>query len=418
MKAPTFSKARLSAVSLVAMSAVLVVSTPAHALTATSIDGVSQKCMEFVAQKDKFVNEYSKQKNGIATSSSCTFGEWKKINDEQVKELLATIKKAQDALKVTFSLDKDGLKAGISSLAGDSSLTIDKNGISTESKSTNGASSSSSVTKDGVTYNSTAADGSTKSGTISSEGTHTESKDSNGNVTEKLDIDKNGISSVKIGDGLMNGSLLVPKTLLDKLQSVNDKAVKKLTDFQEKLKAATSPEQIQAVTDEINKNINEFAVTYVQANVTKAIDSMTRVLDRLQAVANNLQTQANKIKQCVASGYIETSSSAQSSSLEIGSKEEGCDKLNVAVNSGDMAASLQEKVDQSKSDIKTVKSFLSSSINLVTDLNKNEVKGTIESFGSISLQIDIISNMSANIKNNLANLSASILKPDDSTGSN
>ena len=313
---------------------------------------------------------------------------------------------SQKALSVSISANKDGVTAEVTGPNETSaSGSVSQDGVSGSAESSKG-NVSGSVGNDGISGQADGSGGTSASGSVGQDGASASIQSSRGN----------GSVSVDATSGFA-GDLSVPTSLMETLQQSNEKAIKKLEALQKKVDAADGLADIQATAKEFDEQFKEFAVANVQANVTKAIDSMTRVLDQLQVVASKIQTQVTKIKECArgmesgegsASGSVSRSNGSGSASLNASAP--GCDDLKVDVNSGDAAASLQAKLDEVKSTMQTIRSFLSSSIGLIAQLKDGDFKGTITSFDGISAQIDIVSKMSISVQTTLLNLAAAVAK--------
>lgn len=316
-----------------------------------------------------------------AVSASGSLDQWKQRVTTAIDSNIAKLQQSTQALDASFSLNlsKDGATVSANGPAGSASGEVNKNGAKGSAESSQG----------------------NASGSVNSSGASGSAHAANGNADYKIDIDKNG---------LLRGQLSIPMNLMDKLKGVNEKAIAKLTEIKQKVKASTAVADVQAAAKEFDQHAQEFAVANVQANVSKAIDSMTKVLDRLQLVSNNLQTQLNKIKQCAAKTNASANASVNGkANASATASVQGCADFAVSASTADAEAALQAKLDQVKSNIQTVRSFLASSINTVAQLNAS-YKGTVASFQSISSQLDIVANLSTQVQNDLISISASINK--------
>ncbi len=327
--------------------------------------------------------------------------------------------------KVTSAIDTNLAKLQQTQDSLSLSITADKNGVSVDATGPNGTTVSGSASKDGASGSVSSSNGSA-SGTVNSSGASGTASSSSGSsasgsvsgsgASASANGSKGGSASLSIGGGNgLTGSLSVPTDLKTKLQQANQKAIDKLKELKAQVEASSQLADVQATAKAYDQQFQDFAIANVQASVTKAIDSMTKVLDRLQLVANKIQTQVDKIKQCIQ-GVKDSTASANatvgsgSASASVNASAPGCNDLNVDVNSGDAAASLQAKVDEVKSTMQTIRTFLSGSIELVTQLKSGNYSGTMTSFKGISSQIDIVAELSASVQNDLLNLSASVSK--------
>lgn len=298
---------------------------------------------------------------------------------------------------IDVKVDKNGVVVNGSGPAGTVSGSAGKDGVSGSANVSGGGASGSasgSVSKDGASGQ---ANGQTKSSSGSASG----SVNTSGSE-----------SSITFDAGFLQGLLSVPKELKQKLQQSNEKAIERLKDLKAEIAATASLNDLELKAKAFDQQFKEIATANVQATVTKSIDSQTKVLDRLQLAANAIQTQVTKLKECVEGVSVTADGSADASSASgsINASAPGCTSLNVDANSGDAGASLQATLDEIKSSLKTIRSFLSSSISLVAQLKEGNYSGTIKSFQGISSQVDIVASLSADVQNDLLNLSAAVNK--------
>lgn len=358
---------------LVALSVVLAASTPLSVVNAQS-----------AAQN--FSLEQFKQKVTAAIDSSI-----QKLQDS--KENLS--------VSLNLTVDKNGAVSNVETNKGSASTSIGKDGASSSVSGSDGSSASGSVSKDGASGEVKTSNGGSASANVSKDG-----------VSASIDGAKGGSASISAGNGTLTGGISVPDTLKDKLKAANQKAIDKLEDLKEKVQEASKLEDLKEKAQEFDQAFKEIAIATVQATVTKSIDSMTQVLDRLQVAANNLESQVTKLKECLQSGEFDAEAHVEDGTVSgsFNASAPGCEDLNVAANSGDNAASLQEKLDSAESTMQTIRSFLSSTIALVSELKSGNYTNTMTSFQGIASQVDIVASLSAAIQNDLVNLSTSIKK--------
>lgn len=385
---------KASAVSLVTMSFMLALAVPAASVNAQSQISSQQSLEQF------------KQRVNTAIDNS-----------------LAKLKESQQALNFSISANKDGVNASVTGPGGGTaSGSISRDGASGSVSGANGGSASGSVSRDGASGQATTSNGSSASGSVTKDGAASEVNGANGGSASSS-INKDGSSasitgpgggsaSIDAKSGTLTGSLSVPGELKDKLKAANQKAIDKLNDLKEEVNLVAKMEDLQAKAKEFDAQFKEIAVATVQATVTKSIDSVTYVLDRLQLAANSIETQIAKIKECIQSGSIDAdvSKGSGSASANVSITAPNCSDLNVAANAGDMAASLEEQLEEARSTMKTIRSFLAASISLVSQLKDGNYTGTVASFQGISSQVDIVFTLSANVQNILVNLSSTINK--------
>jgi hypothetical protein len=313
--------------------------------------------------------------------------------DSSITKLQASSKSLDSTLSLT--VDKSGLNGSASNAAGSASGSVSSSGASGSVSTSNGSSASGSVSSSGAT-------GSASTGSTSSDS----SSSSNGNASSPVS------SAITFNTGFLQGLLSIPKELIQKLQDSNKKAIEKLTALKTEVQATASVQDVQVKAKQFDVEFKEIATANVQASVTKTIDSETKVLDQLQVAANNIQTQVNKLKECIQGGSASASGSVSNTSANgsINASAPGCTSFNVDANSGDNGQSLQDQLDEIKSSLQTIRSFLSSSINLVGQLKDGNYSGTIKSFQGVDSQIDIVASLSSDAQNSLLNLSAAVNK--------
>lgn len=294
---------------------------------------------------------------------------------------ISKLQKTQDSLQVSITANRDGMSGSVSA---------------------NGNGASGSVNKDGATGAVNEANGSGVSNSVNKDGASSTVKGPNGSTST---------TAVSIGDGLVySGNLSVSPDLLLKLKDSNQKAIDQLKELKQKVQTQNGLDEVQQTAKEFDQQYRDFAAANVQAAVTKSIDSMAKVLDRLQVVANNLQTQINKLKQCIQGVSVDAEAGSGTAGGSVSASAPGCTDLQVDLNSGDGATSLQSKIDEIKSSMQTIRSFLSSSIDLIATLKDGNYSGTIASFQGVATVLDLVSSMSATVKNDLVNLAASVNK--------
>ncbi len=350
--------------SLMASAFVIAFATPAGAVTA------SLSVQSAQANLDKF-----KQKITTAIDSS--------------------ISKLQDSASslnysINISADKNGVTSTVNANGSTATGSVGSNGVSGSVETSNGGSASVNVDKNGASVDANSTKGGSASTSVSSDGVSL---------------------SIKPGD-FAQAALSIPKDLKSKLQASNQKAIAKLKELKTKVEATASVEDLQAKAKEFDQEFKDIAAANIQAAVTKAIDSQTKVLDGLQVAASNLQTRVNKLKECLESVSASASGSVANgtSTGSVNASAPGCTDLNVDANSGDQGQSLQDRLDEVKSSLQTIRSFLSSTIDLVTQLKDGNYTGTIKSFSGISSQVDIVVNLSSEVQNDLLNLSVAVNK--------
>ncbi len=212
----------------------------------------------------------------------------------------------------------------------------------------------------------------------------------------KVSADKSGASiEVALGSGIvLYAGISIPPEVAQKLHEANEKAAAALASIQKALRSATDPNVIKAKIKEAVKLINDAALTSVYARTTKAINSQVAVMDSLQVNANALQAQINKLQKCIR----ESLTDAQ------------CSQLRTEQNSVNQGASLQAKIKEIRTNIETVRAFLSASVNLVALLKSDNYKGTLESLTTMTTMMSSISNLSGDLRNDLNNLSNAVNK--------
>ncbi|MDB5184031.1 MAG: hypothetical protein JWO07_712 [Candidatus Saccharibacteria bacterium] len=308
----------------------------------------------------------------------------------------SSITKLQDSsnslnFSISATADKSGLNVSGTGPAGTVSGSAGSSGVSGSASGTNGSSASGSVSSSGASGSVSSSAGSASSSTSPSSGNSAISFDPT---------------------SLLQGILSIPKELKQKLQDANKKAIDQLTILKTEVLATANIQDVQAKAKQFDQEFKQIATANVQASVTKSMDSQTQVLDRLQVAANNIQTQVNKLKDCIQSGSASATGTIGSGTANgsVNASAPGCTDLNVDANSGDNGQSLQDQIDEIKSSLQTVRSFLSSSISLIGQLKEGNYSGTIKSFNGIDSQIDITANLSSDIQNELVNLSAAVNK--------
>lgn len=314
--------------------------------------------------------------------------------------------------KITTAIDTSisKLQDSAKSLDVSISLSANQNGV-TGSVNANGSTATGSVNKDGASGSVNTPNGGSANANVNKDGASANANSSKGG-SANVGVNTDGLSiSLKPGD-FAQAALSVPKDLKSKLQESNQKAISKLKELKAKVEATASVEDLQTKAKEFDQEFKDIAAANIQAAVTKAIDSQTKVLDGLQVAASNLQTRVNKLKECLesvsasATGNVEKGSATGS----VNASAPGCTDLNIDANSGDQGQSLQDRLNEIKSTLQTIRSFLSSTIALVTQLKDGNYTGTIKSFSGISAQVDIVVNLSSEAQNDLLNLSAAVNK--------
>lgn len=291
------------------------------------------------------------------------------------------------------------------------SVTADSSGISA-SASSNNASASASASSNGVSGSVNTSNGGSASIDAGSGSLSANAKSASGGALSVNASDGSATISFQSG-GTLQSALSIPKDLKSKLQAANQKAVDKLNDLKQEVQATASLDDLKEKAKQFDQEFKDIATATIQATVTKAIDSQTQVLDRLQVAENNLQTQITQLKECIQSVSVNASGSVgggNGASGSVNASAPGCTNLNVDANSGDQGQSLQDALDEIKSSMQTIRSFLSSSISLVSQLKDGNYSGTIKSFSGISAQIDIVVTLSSQVQNDLVNLTAAVNK--------
>jgi len=354
MKAvPSSVTRKLAAIPLVAASVVVALSAPTNALSVQSALQNTQ-------------TQFNTLKQQVTTAI-----------DANVTKLQQSSNSLNHSINISAN-SSTGLSASINGNGGSASVNVNSSGASGSVNSTNGGSASGSVSSSGASGNASGPNG----------------------------------GSAKIsanGDGL-DLSLSVPKDLKAKLQAANQKAIDKLNNLKTQVDATTNLSDLQAKAKEFDQEFKDIAIANVQASVTKAIDSMTQVLDRLQVAADNLKTQVVQLKECLKNGTFDANASKDGVNVSVSSFADNCASYNVSVNVGDAGVYLDDALAEINSSMQTIKSMLSSAIGLVTQLKDGNYGGTMDSFNGISLQMDIVANLSTNVQNDLANLSLSVNK--------
>jgi hypothetical protein len=212
----------------------------------------------------------------------------------------------------------------------------------------------------------------------------------------KIDANSSGVSvKVDLGNGIVAYSgISIPPEVAAKLEAANKKARDTLTALRKDIQEATDPAVITAKIKTAVKQINDAAVAGVYARTAKAVSSQVTVMDALQVSANALQVQVNKLQDC----------------LKQSSSDAECATLRTDENSADQGASVQDSLSKIRTNIDTVRAFLSSSVNLVSLLKNDDYRGTIESLTAMTTMMSSVSILSSDLRNHLANLSSAINK--------
>jgi hypothetical protein len=318
-----------------------------------------------------------------------------------------------DKLKtsITSAIDTSITKLQDSASSINLSLNVNANSSGISSTATAGGSTATgSVSSSGASGSVSTSSGATASGSVSSSGASASASTSGGSTSATTDT---STPSLKFDStDFLESILSIPKTLIQKLQQSNQKAVQKLTDLKTQVEKTADVTDLQAQAKQYDQEFKDIATSTIQASVTKSIADQTQVLDQLQTAASALQSQVSQLKTCLQSVSASATGSASSTSVSgsINASAPGCTDLNVDANSGDNGQSLQDQIDEIKSSLQTVRSFLTSSISLVSQLKDGNYSGTITSFSGISSQLDVVANLSSNVQNDLINLSAAVNK--------
>lgn len=314
--------------------------------------------------------------------------------------------------KITSAIDTSitKLQDSASSLNYSINLSADQNGV-TGTVNANGSTATGSVGGNGASGSVSTSNGSASANVDKNGASASANTSGGGSASTSINATDGASFSIKSGD-FAQAALNIPKDLKTKLQESNQKAIDKLKDLKAKVEATASVDDLQTKAKEFDQEFKDIAAANIQAAVTKALDSQTKVLDRLQVAASSLQTRVNKLKDCLQSVSANASGSVASgtASGSVNASAPGCTDLNVDANSGDQGQSLQDRLNEIKSTLQTIRSFLSSTIALVTQLKDGNYTGTIKSFSGISSQVDIVVNLSSEAQNDLLNLTASVNK--------
>lgn len=336
------------------------------------------------------------------TQLSQSLAQFKQKVSTAIDSSIEKLKQSKENLNVSIDvkLNQEGLVSNVTTNQGTASSSVGKNGATATVENKNGSKATGTVNKDGASGSVEGKNGTSASGSVSKDGVEASAQGKNGNV------------AINSAEGTIEGSLSVPSEIKDKLKAANQKAIDKLEEMKEKVEDANKLEDLQAKAKEFDQAFKEIAIANIQASVTKSIDSMTKVLDRLQVAKENLQSQVTKIKECLQGIDVEANAKAGDGTVEgsFSASAPDCEDLNVQANSGDAAASLQEKLDAAENTMETIRTFLSSTISLVSELKTGSYTNTLSSFQGIASQVDIVANLSATIQNDLVNLSTSIRK--------
>lgn len=210
----------------------------------------------------------------------------------------------------------------------------------------------------------------------------------------KVEVGDNGVSAkVDLGKGVViYAGINLPPEVAESLRDANQKRIAALKKIQAELAAATNPDNIREKIQEAVKQVNDAALASVYARTTKAIDSQITVVEGLQVSANALQTQANQLKQC----------------LEQSSTSDVCKKLRTNENSADQGASLQERIKEIRTNLETLRAFLSATVDLAVILNNENYTGTIASMTSMTNMMHSMSSLTSGTRSDLKNLSNAI----------
>lgn len=190
-------------------------------------------------------------------------------------------------------------------------------------------------------------------------------------------------------------SLNVPSDIVEKLQTTNESAISELKKAKSKLEDETSAKGINEQAKSYVQQSRDLMLATVQARLIKAVSSQTKVLEGIQTSANSIQTQINKLRQC----------------LQTSSTDSVCTKLQVLQNSGDQGASAQASLDETNSDIQTIRAYLSALVSLTTVLRGENYSGTISSFSAMMATLSATSTLSKGIHDELSNISNAVSKP-------
>ena len=371
-----FALKKLTPLSLVALSIVLAASTPVATVNAQA---------------------------QMTTRAQQTLDQFKQKINTAIDNSLTKLKSSKESLDVSLSVtaNGEGVTSSVSGGGSSAQSSVNKDGASGSVTTKNGSTASGNVSKDGATGSASTSGGSSASGSVTKD-----------EASADVSTSRGGNASITATGGSFSGSLSVSPELKEKLKAANQKAIDKLSDLKQQVEETNKLDDLQQKAKEFDAAFKEIAIANVQATVTKSIDSMTQVLDRLQVAASNLESQVDKIKECLQSAEVDASAQAGrgSANASINASAPGCEDLNVDANSGDMGASLQEKIDTARSTMQTIRSFISSTIALVGELKSGNYSNTMTSFQGIASQLDVVSGLVSSVQNDLVNLSSSIKK--------
>ena len=327
----------------------------------------------------------------------------------------ASTQNTLDQLKtsITSAIDKSITKLQDSASSLNVSLTLNASSTGvTGTASANGSTATGSISSTGASGSVSTSNGASASGSVSSSGASASVNSSNGSTSTSTDSSSSSSSLKFNSTDFLESILSIPKTLIQKLQQSNQQAVQKLTDLKTQVEKTANVTDLQAQAKQYDQEFKDIATSTIQASVSKSIADQTQVLDQLQTAASALQSQVNQLKTCLqsVSASATGSVSGTSASGSVNASAPGCTDLNVDSNSGDNGQSLQDQINEIKSSLQTIRSFLTSSISLVSQLKDGNYSGTITSFSGISAQLDVVANLSANVQNDLINLSAAVNK--------
>lgn len=210
----------------------------------------------------------------------------------------------------------------------------------------------------------------------------------------KVSATENGVSAeINLGSGLViYAGIELPAGVAESLRHANEQRIAKMKEIKAQLLAATDPTAIREKIQDAVKQVNDAALASVFTRTTKAIDSQITVVEGLQVSANALQTQANQLAQC----------------LQQSSASEECQKLRTNENSADQGASLQERISEIRTNLETLRAFLSATVDLAVILNDENYAGTIASMTSMTNMMHSMSSLTSGTRNDLKNLSNAI----------
>jgi len=208
------------------------------------------------------------------------------------------------------------------------------------------------VGKDGSTASITSDKGSAKAS-------------SNKDATELSLVDANGSTSMLKLDGTgLHGDITISQAAKDKAKQFMQKIIDGLNDMVQKVKDATSLDNLKKLAENIDKQLGLDQLTQVQGLVTQAVDSMAGVLDNLKTTYNNLQTQLTQLKGCL-DGLQSGKTSVDVSSTSSGTTTT-CGDFKISTEDAQKQA--QAQLDSISTVVQTVSSTLASSVTLLTAL--------------------------------------------------